>query len=156
MRDRFRRWVLAVVTLALAVVVGVGLLTAAPPPADRAGVIASRLRCPVCQGVSVADSPTDTAQAMRARIDELIAAGASDAEVYRHFVDRYGRWVLLEPPLDQRTVWLWLSPGVVAAAGVAVVVLAGRGRRATAPEGLTDAQRRAVAEALAELEGAQS
>ncbi|MDP8971094.1 MAG: cytochrome c-type biogenesis protein CcmH [Actinomycetota bacterium] len=155
MRDQLRRWVLPVVTLALAAVVGVGLLTAAPPPSDRAGAIASRLRCPVCQGVSVADSPSDTAQAMRARIDELIAAGATDEEVFRHFVERYGQWVLLQPPLDQRTVWLWLAPGVVAAAGIAVVVLAGRGRRATPTGRLTDAQRRVVAEALAEFDGTQ-
>ncbi len=156
MRDRLRSWLLPVVTLAFAAVVGIGLLTAAPSPPDRAGAIASRLRCPVCQGVSVADSPSDTAQAMRARIDALIAAGATDQEVFRHFVDRYGHWVLLEPPLDQRTVWLWLAPVVVAAAGIAVVVLVGHGRRVALTKRLTDTQRRAVAEALAEFEGTQS
>lgn len=154
MRERLRRWLLPTVVVALAATVAIGLLTAPASPGDRADAIASRLRCPVCQGVSVADSPSDTAIAMRQRIDELIAAGASDQQVYDHFVGRYGRWVLLEPPLDRRTVWLWVAPAAVAAAGVTVVVRITRRRQAAAPPPLTEAQRAAVADALADLDGA--
>lgn len=155
MRERLRRWLLPTVGSVLAVVVAVGLLTARPGPPDRAAAIASRLRCPVCQGLSVADSSSDTAQAMRARIDELIATGASDEEVYAHFIDRYGQWVLLQPPLDQRTIWLWLAPAAVAVAGVALLLRFGRDRRTVSPATLTDAQRQAVADALATFDEAQ-
>lgn len=152
MRERLRRSLFPLVAVALAAVVAVGLSTAAPSPADRSGAIAARLRCPVCQGVSVADSPSDTAAAIRDRIDELIAAGATDEEVYRHFIDRYGEWVLLEPPLDDRTWVLWWAPAGVTVAGTVVLVRVGR-RRSAPPPVLTDDQRRSVAEALQQLEG---
>ena len=102
---------------ALLALVAIGVVLAvrpgpAPGSAERADALARELRCPDCQGLSVADAPTSSAREIRRQIDELLAAGASDAEVRDHFVDRYGSWILLAPasPLP------WLVP-------IAVVVL---------------------------------
>ena len=58
------------------------------------------IRCPVCQGLSVADSSSDAAVAMSNRIEELVAAGYSDQQILDFFADRYGDFILLAPPKE--------------------------------------------------------
>lgn len=117
MPDRLRRWLLPAAMAVLAAIVAAGLLTAGPAPVDRGEALATRLRCPVCQSESVADSPSETARNMRERIDELIAVGASDPEIEQYFVDRYGEWILLDPRPGPRTWALWTLPAAVLFAG---------------------------------------
>jgi cytochrome c-type biogenesis protein CcmH len=129
--------------LALVALVAVAALGPGPAPtaAERADVLARQLRCPDCQGLSVADSPTSSAREIRRQIDELIASGASDAEVRAHFVARYGAWVLLAPasPLP------WLVPiavVLVGAAGLLTWLVRRRTPAALAATRLTPEQRR--------------
>jgi cytochrome c-type biogenesis protein CcmH len=95
---------------------------------DRARVIEAQLRCPTCQGLSIADSPATSAAQMRTLVNEQLAAGSSDDEVRAFFVARYGRWILLDPPMGGPDVALWLTPAAIVAIGAAFVV-----RRARAP-----------------------
>ena len=101
------------------------LLQPAPAltPDEQAQRLAAELRCPDCQALSVAESHTASADAIRAEIAEQLAAGRSVDEVRQHFVDRYGQWILLQPadPL------IWLLPLVVVAIGVAAVRLVAAG-----------------------------
>jgi cytochrome c-type biogenesis protein CcmH len=94
--------------------------------------IATGLRCPVCQGLSVADSGAEAAVAMRHRIEDLVRLGYGDEQIISYFVDRYGSWVLLEPPMHGRNWLLWAAPFVILAIGGAVLarVLARRRRGA--------------------------
>ena len=117
------RWLPAVaIGLALgaaALVAAVALVgEAQPTPAERSAALAAELRCPDCQGLSVADSPTASAVEIRRQIDDLLAGGASDDDVRRHFVDRYGEWILLAPtaPLS------WALPYMVLLLGGAALV----------------------------------
>jgi cytochrome c-type biogenesis protein CcmH len=105
---------------ALLALVAIGVVLAvrpgpAPTAAERADALARELRCPDCQGLSVADSPTSSAREIRRQVDELLAGGATEQEVRDHFVARYGAWILLAPssPL------LWLIPITVVLAGLA-------------------------------------
>lgn len=127
MDDRVRAWLVPAVMVLLAGVIVAGLIAAPPREGDRTDTLAQQLRCPVCQGESVADSPSDTATAIRDQIDQMLAEGRSDQQILDHYVDRYGRWVLLDPPAHGDTLWLWLLPAAAAAAGLAVIV--GRRRR---------------------------
>lgn len=147
MPERLRGWLLPTAMVILASLVAAGLLTAGPASVDRGEALAGRLRCPVCQSESVADSPSETARAMRERVDELIAAGLSDADIEQHFVDRYGEWILLDPPPGPRTWALWALPLAGLAGGVLAVWRLWGGRRIAEP---TPDQRAIVAEALAE------
>jgi cytochrome c-type biogenesis protein CcmH len=88
-----------------------------PSTAERADVLAAELRCPDCQGLSVADSPTSSAQEIRRQIDELLAGGATDDEVRAHFVARYGEWIRLAPT----GAIFWVLPFILVALGVAVL-----------------------------------
>jgi cytochrome c-type biogenesis protein CcmH len=90
--------------------------------ADRtAHEIAQALRCPVCQNVSVADSPSAPAEQMRDLIRKKIAAGETRDQIVAYFVDRYGEDVLLVPPREGIFHALWGGPAAFAAAGAAVV-----------------------------------
>jgi len=82
--------------------------------------VASGLRCPVCQGLSVADSPSHTAVAMKDRVRFLVEAGYTSEQIDAYFVARYGEWVLLAPPASGLTWILWLAPAVLLVGGAAV------------------------------------
>ena len=126
-----KRWLPVVAAgCLLALVAVVALLALAPRPtpstAARADALAAELRCPDCQGLSVADSPTSSAREIRRQIDELLAAGATDGEVRAHFVARYGEWIRLAPS----GAIVWVLPFVVMALGVALLAARLRMRRA--------------------------
>ncbi len=94
------------------------------------------LRCPVCQGLSVSDSPSTAARAMGDRIEELVREGYTEDQITSYFVDRYGAWVELEPPKEDHQTLFWAP---VAAVGFGLIGLAvvSRRRKATtqdAPE----------------------
>lgn len=83
-----------------------------PPPdfPPKVFEIAGKLRCPVCQGESAAESNAGIAVEMRRIIAEQLAQGKSEAEIREFFVKRYGDWILYEPPARGLTLWVWLSP----------------------------------------------
>jgi cytochrome c-type biogenesis protein CcmH len=68
------------------------------------------IRCPVCQGLSVADSSSDAAVAWNARIREMVGGGYSDSQVLDFFADRYGEFILLAPPKKGLHWLLWAGP----------------------------------------------
>ena len=100
-------------------------LHAAPAPdlEDRTREIATELRCVVCQNLSVADSPSEMAQQMRALVREQLQAGKTTAEIKEFFVSKYGEWVLLRPKTTGFSALLWILPYVVLVVGVIAALL---------------------------------
>jgi cytochrome c-type biogenesis protein CcmH len=94
--------------------------------------IARLLRCPVCQSLSVADSPSELAGDMRALIRKQLVAGQSREQVIAYFVDRYGDEVLLDPPKAGFSQLIWWGAAGIPLAGAAIVFLFVRGRVRTA------------------------
>jgi cytochrome c-type biogenesis protein CcmH len=90
--------------------------------ADRAHEIAAGLRCPVCLNLSVADSPSRLAGEMRSEIGSRLRAGQSPEQIRAFFIDRYGEWILLEPPRRGLNWVPWAVPVVALVAGVGVWV----------------------------------
>ena len=87
---------------------------------DQVRAIASRLRCPVCQNESVADSPSELAVQMRALIRTRLQSGEAPAAIVAYFVSRYGEWILLDPPRRGVGWLLWTAPGVALLLGLLV------------------------------------
>lgn len=79
--------------------------------------IDAKLRCPVCQGVSIADSPSGMATKMREQVRDLVTKGYSEEQIISYFERSYGEFVRLEPPLRGLNVMLWILPGVVLLGG---------------------------------------
>jgi cytochrome c-type biogenesis protein CcmH/NrfF len=98
--------------------------------------IAAQLRCPVCQGLSVGDSPSELANEMRTLVREQLQQGKTSAEVLDYFAQRYGEWILLAPPKQGFNLVIWVLPFVLLPIGAAVVYLGARRwvRRSTAAE----------------------
>jgi len=92
----------------------------------RAREISRHLRCVVCQSQSIDESSAPLAKDMRILVRERLIAGDSDEDVYAYLVNRYGDYVLLMPPVQRNTVFLWAAPAVIflvsaTAAGVYLV-----------------------------------
>lgn len=119
--------------VALALVVAAIAVSAVVPRArtidDRARALEATIRCPVCQGLSIADSPALLAQQMRSLVREQLDAGRTDAEILDQFVSRYGRWILLTPTSQGPDLILWLLPGALVGGGAVLLVAIGRRRR---------------------------
>jgi cytochrome c-type biogenesis protein CcmH len=121
--------------------------------------VASELRCPVCQGLSIQDSPSELAQEMRNLIRERLRAGDTPEQVRAYFVSRYGEWVLLEPEPRGLNLAVWAGPVLLLLGGVLFVL--SRVRRWTrgpeaAPEAVDEAALARVREELERLEEAEA
>jgi cytochrome c-type biogenesis protein CcmH len=87
----------------------------------RTEEVGGLLRCPVCQGLSVADSPATMATNMKDRVRELLAEGYDEEQVLAYFERSYGEFVRLEPPRRGINWLVWLAPPLALLAGLAVV-----------------------------------
>lgn len=108
----------------------------APAPAGvelsaQAYAIANELRCPVCTAESVADSNAEIAGEMRRLIQQQLDQGKSREQILAYFRQRYGDWIMLDPPKTGIHLLVWLLPILAALAGAATLaVLLRRWRRA--------------------------
>ncbi|HET6681914.1 MAG TPA: cytochrome c-type biogenesis protein CcmH [Gemmatimonadaceae bacterium] len=95
--------------------------------------LSSELRCPVCQGLSLQDSPSELSQEMRDVIRDQLRAGRTPEQVTAYFVGKYGEWVLLEPEPQGFNLLIYVLPMLAVLAGAALLVVAMR--RWTTPAG---------------------
>ena len=72
--------------------------------------ISKNLRCLICQGQSIYDSQSDFAVSVKSLIKKKITEGASEKEIYEYFKIKYGDWILYEPEINKKTIFLWLFP----------------------------------------------
>lgn len=95
----------------------------------RTQEVASLLRCPVCQGLSVADSPATTARKMKAEVSEMLGAGYDQDQILDYFERSYGEFVRLRPPLRGVNWLVWAAPILGLVTGLCLVAWTLRARR---------------------------
>ncbi|MDP9193660.1 MAG: cytochrome c-type biogenesis protein CcmH [Acidobacteriota bacterium] len=88
---------------------------------QRTQEVAELLRCPVCQGMAVADSPAEMAVNMKAQVHELLARGYTEEQILKYFELSYGQFVLLRPKFEGVNRLVWLLPVGALLIGAAVV-----------------------------------
>jgi len=88
--------------------------------------IAVQLRCPVCQGESIQESPSELARQMRNLVRDQLRAGKSSDEVKAYFVSRYGEWILLQPRAAGFNLLIYVVPALAVVGGFALIVFAVR------------------------------
>lgn len=120
----------------------------------RFNAIAEELRCLVCQNQSLASSQAELAMDLRQEVHGLIAQGLNDAQIRDFLVQRYGDFVLYDPPLKPLTWLLWFGPALLLAGALLLLqrVLRQARTQATHPATLSEAQRR-QAQAMLNGEG---
>ena len=116
-------WV-ALLALVAGVLVYVAASGGSDTPATRARDLSAELRCPDCESLSVLDSHTQSARAIRADILRRVEAGESDEEVRQFYVDTYGESILLSPEGGGLGVLVWGVPVIAVLLGGAGLVLA--------------------------------
>lgn len=106
-----------------------------PPREARVQALGKQLRCPMCQGLSIADSNSSAARAQMDKVRELVAAGKTDREIRDYFTARYGEWALLDPPASGMNVLVWLLPlALLLGGGLAIARTMRRPVPAPAPD----------------------
>ena len=109
--------------------------------------LAEKVRCLVCQSEAVSSSHSDWSNDVRQIMRDKMKAGASDQEILDMLVERFGKSVLFDPPVDKETMPLWLAPFVLLLFGCSVLFYQLRKRRETVQESILtpEAQQRAAA-----------
>ena len=97
---------------------------------QRTNEVSALLRCPVCQGMSVADSPSTVALDMKQQVREMLAQGYTQQQILDYFERSYGQFVLLKP----KPPIVWILPLLALIIGIAVVAMKLRKLEA-APDG---------------------
>ena len=72
--------------------------------------ISKNLRCLVCQGQSIYDSNSDFALSVKLIIKNKLKEGKSEKEIYEFFKSKYGEWILFDPEINKKTIFLWIFP----------------------------------------------
>lgn len=108
------------ILLALALAAGPDPTTIVGPPAGTPPAatdldtvtheVSKKIRCPVCQGLSVGDSPSDSARAMKDEVKALVAQGYTEDQVINYFEASYGEFIRLEPTTEGWNVLVWTLP----------------------------------------------
>lgn len=88
---------------------------------ERSHEVSALLRCPVCQGMSVADSPAEMAVNMKAQVHELLSRGYTEEQILKYFELSYGQFVLLRPKFEGVNRLVWLLPVGALLLGVGIV-----------------------------------
>ena len=146
-----RVWILVCVLISLT---APALAKEAKPVEDpqieqRMQALTQQFRCLVCQIETLADSRADLAEDLRRVIREQMKAGRSDQEIIAFLTQRYGDFVLYNPPVKATTYLLWFGPFALLVAGTALLYRYLRHRRAVIhDQPLTEAERKRAEDLL--------
>ena len=94
-----------------------------PLDETRARDLAAELRCLVCQNQTVDDSDADFAITIRSIIRDQISTGKSDDDILDFLRQRYGDYILFNPPLNRMTFILWLAPIILLIGGIMLIII---------------------------------
>lgn len=99
---------------------------------EAARAVGATLKCPVCNGLAITESPSDFAKSMYAEVRSQVGKGQTPQQIKTFFVEKYGLSVLLEPPFSGVTLLVWLLP--LGALALGAWGLIGYLRRAAKPQ----------------------
>jgi len=124
-------------------------MAADPQIEKRLMVLSENLRCLVCQNQALSGSDSDFAKDLRREMRDMMKEGKSDQEIIDFLVQRFGDFILFNPPVKSYTLLLWLGPLLLLLLGATTLLLVLRRRgsaaNVAAPLSAADHQR---AEAL--------
>lgn len=125
-------------------------MLADPVMEQRARDLSKGLRCLVCRNENIDDSDAQLAKDLRILLRERLVAGDSDEEAVAFLVDRYGEYVLLNPPATGANILLWIAGPAMLLAGLGIAFATFRRRGQPVAEGLSEAEKARLAEILKE------
>ena len=107
--------------------------------------LAANLRCLVCQNQTLAMSESDFANDLRREMRDMMHRGMTDEQIVDFLVQRFGDFILFNPPVKETTTLLWFGPLILVIVGVTVLVMVLRRRNRETPVINADEHERAEA-----------
>jgi cytochrome c-type biogenesis protein CcmH len=102
-----------------------------PAMEARARNLQRQLRCLVCQGESIDESQAPLAAELRQLVRQQMAEGRTDRQIEDFLTARYGNFILMRPPVESDTYFLWAAPFLVLiGAGAVAIFVVSRARKA--------------------------
>ena len=102
---------------------------------ERYHTLVNELRCLVCQNQTIADSNADLAKDLRREVHDMLVAGKTDDEIKEFMLERYGDFVLYNPPIKPSNYLIWFGPFVLLlVAGILLLRAVRRQKSTPAPE----------------------
>lgn len=120
MSERVRNLTTIVVLAAMGIIIAV-LVATNPTDVDRVQTIGDRIKCPVCQGESIGNSPAPMARDMMSLVAERVGEGRSDQAIVDELLASFSGAVLLDPPASGSTLLLWLAPLAALVTGAMII-----------------------------------
>lgn len=114
---------------------------------ERYRQLTFELRCPKCPNQNIADSNAPISEDMRQKTYELLHQGYSNQQIIDFMVARYSEFVIYKPQFSALTLWLWLAPGLLLLAGLALLWRLTR-KRPRAATTLSESEQARVAQLL--------
>lgn len=105
---------------------------------ERYELLIEELRCPKCQNQNLAGSDSIVAQDLRREVLILLEDGYSDQEIRNYMRDRYGDFILYNPPVEGKTLLVWVIPLVMFLLGLLVIFLVVRSATRNASRNVSD------------------
>jgi cytochrome c-type biogenesis protein CcmH len=102
-----------------------------PKQQESYETLTKELRCLVCQNQTIADSNAELAADLRRQVFEMLQQGKSRQEIIQFMTDRYGDFVLYNPPFKGKTSILWIAPAVFLLIGLITVFFFIRRKKAS-------------------------
>ena len=116
---------------------------------ERARILSQNIMCLVCQNQSIDDSNATLAKDLRVLVREKLTAGATNDEIFDFLVDRYGDFILLNPPFKPSTYVLWYGPLIFLIVGLLMTVLImKKSKRRASEKPLSQAERVSLSKLL--------
>lgn len=121
------------------------IISVEPEYQGRYNKLLHELRCLVCQNQTLADSGSGLADDLRLEVKRMLEEGLSDQQIFTFMSDRYGDFVLYNPPVKPRTWLLWFGPFVLLIGGLIGIRQVVRANNKTAKSNmLTEAEKKHV------------
>ncbi len=114
-------------------------------------VLIEEIRCLVCQNQTIADSNAALAQDLRRQVYEMLQQGKSQDQIADFMIQRYGDFVLYNPPFKLKTGLLWIAPVVFLLIGLVVLVLYGRHKKQGGSSDVSEAERQQLEQKKAKV-----
>lgn len=84
--------------------------------------LSEELRCLVCQNQNLIDSNAELADDLRREVAKMLKKGNNKEQVIEFMVERYGDFVLYNPPFKAQTLLLWAGPFVLMFFGIFILL----------------------------------
>lgn len=82
----------------------------------------NELRCPKCQSSNLSGSNSPISNDLKREVYELVLEGNSAEQIKSHLVQRYGNFIIYNPPIEPATYILWFGPFLLILFAVLIIL----------------------------------